>query len=80
MVSVGFGSTVSAAIKSKTSNAKDTVKVTSVIPNNKRGKNRNVMMNAENTTGPRNINIGLPLQVISSFWKITFQWFTIIIP
>lgn len=51
---------VIANLKPNVLNVKDTTKIVSSMSNNKEEKNRNVMMNAENTTGPRNINIGLP--------------------
>ena len=40
----------------------DTIKVPSAdsLPNKKEEKNRNVMLNAENNSGPRSVNFGLP--------------------
>ena len=37
---------------------------TDSLLSNKVEKNRNVMLNAEGNTGPRNVNIGLPLSLI----------------
>lgn len=70
----------------KAQEKKDTTIVkTSVI--SKEEKNRNVMLNAESATGPRDVNIGLPFRgdivilengipVVYSFWPTmpTFAW------
>lgn len=41
----------------------DTVKVKTTKSSNKEEQNRNVMLNAANNTGPREVNIGLPASV-----------------
>lgn len=41
----------------------DSVKVKTTKPANKEEQNRNVMLNAANNTGPREVNIGLPASV-----------------
>ncbi|TDO24479.1 TonB-dependent receptor [Pedobacter duraquae] len=44
-------------------NTADTVKVKPAKSSNKEEQNRNVMLNAANNTGPREVNIGLPSSV-----------------
>ena len=66
---------------------KDTIRVEKSIAHSKEEKNRNVMLNADAATGPREVNIGLPFRgdivilengvpVVFSFWPTmpTFAW------
>ncbi|MBS2097491.1 TonB-dependent receptor [Carboxylicivirga linearis] len=60
MASIANG-IISYGQENKAKSKDQSLQVDSLI-NKKEEKNRNVMLNAENNTGPRNVNIGLPFQ------------------